>query len=334
MKSPISIILCLYAAITLNSPALAGTASCKYERTSNYNSALIPNQIYGYMCTLSLDARDDLVTEIRGSHQRRHSDSLVDIIKVQPEYNSYLTTFPATFCNKFNKLEIIDMSGVGIKVIEDGSLDDCKDLRILRFHRNRIDKIPEDFLYENKKLLRLYITSNSIRKLPENFLDELSLLTLLDLSSNKIDHLSSNVFNDLNSLKELNLERNKLKDLNQNLFKNLDNLEKLNLNSNELSDLPIGIFSNLHNLKSLYFKYNKLTSIHAASFPLRAQISIVEFSYNKINAIDEAFISNCRVNSLSMAGNVCERDSQIRNYQMRQKLTGCFRNYKNMREYF
>jgi len=318
--------LCLLI-INYGSSVLAGTAFCTFEHTSRYTSDLVTDEITGYMCKLDLDVKGDRVNDVGGSHEGGERDSQVDIIKVLPEYYSYLTSYPGTFCSRFSKLEIIDMCGTEITTIEANSLNKCKDLRILQFYMNKIEKIPEKLLTENKKLLKLYITFNLIRTLPENLLNGLKELKLLDLSYNNIDVLPDNIFQDLKDLKDLNLEGNQFENLEPVLFEHLGNLEKLSLNSNKISELPVALLSNLRNLKDLSLRDNKLTIIHADSFPQGVNIDTVVFTKNQIDAIDEYFIESCGISNLKMGGNICDKTNTIKKKDMKKKLKNCFDKY-------
>lgn len=312
----------------INKPSvLAGTAFCTFEHTNRYISDLITDEITGYMCKLDLDIKGDRVNDIGGYHEGGERDSQVDIIKVLPDFYTYLTSYPDTFCKRFQKLEIIDMSGTEIIKIEANSLNLCKDLRILQFYMNKIDEIPENLLDQNKKLLNLYIAYNDIKTLPENLLSGLRELKLLDLSYNKIDNLPDNIFKDLGTLKDLNLEANNLETLEPVLFEDLVNLEKLNLNSNGILELEIVLLTPLTKLKKLELKNNNLTIIHADSFPLQANIDTVVLSKNKIIAIDELFINQCGVSNLKMGGNVCDKSNTIKKKDMKKKLQACYEKY-------
>ncbi|CAH1733773.1 unnamed protein product [Chironomus riparius] len=327
-----SFLIFILTTTTYKSSVLAGTAFCTFEHTSKYQSYLISDEITGYMCKLDLDIKGDRVNDVGGYHEGGEHDNQVDIIKVLPDFYSYLTSFPETFCKRFKKLEIIDMSSTEIATIEDNSLSLCKDLRILQFYMNKIEIIPEKLLAENTKLLRLYITFNSIKTLPENLLNGLKELKILDLSYNKIDNLPENILRGLADLKDLNLEGNQIEDLGENLFDSLENLETLNLNSNEIFDLPAGIFNDLKSLKQFYIQQNKLTIIHADSFPQNIQLDIVSFSKNQIEAIDELFIERCGVSSIKMGGNICDRSNLIKNRDIKKRLNACFEGYRNKME--
>lgn len=322
------IIVLLFMTLTHDLSVLAGTAFCAFEHTNRYYSDLISDHITGYVCTIDIDIKGDRVNDIGGFHEGGEQDSQVNIIKVQKDHYSFLTSFPDTFCSKFRKLEIIDMSGAEIATIEANSLSQCKDLRILQFYMNKIDKIPEKLLSANTKLLRLYIAFNQITTLPENVLNGLTELFLLDLSYNQINNLPENVFKGLQSLKDLNLEGNNIKTLGENLFAKLGNLEKLNLNSNQIADLPTAVFEDLRKLKNLYIQQNKLTIIHADSFPKNIQIDVVSFSKNQIDAIDDFFIITCGVGTIKMSGNVCDKTGTIKKQDMEKKLATCYENYR------
>ena len=326
--------LLLGLTITFKSSVLAGTAFCTYEHTSTYQSDLITDQLTGYMCKLDLDIAGDRVNDIGGYHEGGERSTQVKIIKVLPQFYTYLTSFPDTICKQFKNLEIIDMCGADIETIESNSLNKCRNLKILQFYRNKIEQVPENLLEENKKLLKLYISYNSgIKTLPENLLSGLSLLTLLDLSYNTLNFLPDNIFQDLRSLKELNLEGNHLEAIEPVFFDNLGNLEKLNLNGNGIADLQPAVFGGLSKLKELSLRENKLTIIHSDSFPQRANIDTVVLSKNKIDAIDEHFIENCGVSNLKMGGNVCDKTGSIKKKDLKKKLEICYKNYEDIGRY-
>ncbi|XP_070502072.1 CLIP domain-containing serine protease B4-like [Chironomus tepperi] len=217
-----------YISETSASRSELGTAVSTCEYVKKYQNDLMSEENLRYQCSLDLDVKGLRINNVIGCNE---NDDKVSIIKILPKFRSYLTTFPNTFCNKFNKLEMIDMSRTEIATIEADSLRQCKDLRILQFYSNKIEEIPEMLLDETKKLLKLYITFNLITTLPENLLNGLKELQILDLSGNKIDQLSGNVFNDLVNLVELHLSSNNLKALNSMLFKNLRKLKILKLNT-------------------------------------------------------------------------------------------------------
>ncbi|XP_070502074.1 coagulation factor X-like [Chironomus tepperi] len=327
MNSAILTILLLYIT-TIPTSVIAGTSYCSFEHTSRYQSDLITDEITGYMCKLDLDVKGDRVNDVGGGHLEGERDTLVDIIKVRPEFYSYLTTFPSTFCSRFKNLEIIDMCRAEISKIEEDALDNCKDLRIIQFYMNKFEQVPANLFAETKKLLKIFITFNSnLKSLPEGLFTDLVELKLLDLSYNMINHLPSGIFDGLDNLKELNLEGNSLTDIEIGLFDKLEFLEVLNMNGNGLLELTSTIFSGLTGLKTLLLKSNQLSVIHADSFPNQTNFDTVDLTRNKIDAIEELFVDNCGISTLKMSGNVCDKTSLIKKKDMKKKLTRCFRNY-------
>lgn len=110
----------------------------------------------------------------------------------------------------------------------------CKNLRILRLHGNKIDRLNHSFT-DLKWLAELDLSSNHLIALPET-IKNLINLTHLNLSENKFEFFPEEVLL-ISSLESLILNRNRILFLPNNLDM-LTNLKILRLAYNKLDDIP------------------------------------------------------------------------------------------------
>jgi Leucine-rich repeat (LRR) protein len=90
-----------------------------------------------------------------------------------------------------------------------------KSLRILSFHHNQVDSLPDIFFGLCSGLAELWMHNNMLTNLPLNTSMLVDLQTLT-LSSNRLRQLPD-VFNQLTSLKELWIQQNPLADVPQSI---------------------------------------------------------------------------------------------------------------------
>lgn len=297
----------------------------------NYNDgqvSIFSFPINGYICELSLENINELelMTKLNGVHNTNKANNDVKILKKSSSME--LTNFMFKFCEMFNNLESIDMSGVQIEEIDADSLQSCSKLRQMSFEKNNIREIPANLLDTCPKLTHLTFASNQLTSLSENLFNNQQKLEHLDLSYNKIKLLPANIFKPLTRLKILLLNKNKVATLDPNLFIKLRDLQRLNINNNRLTDLPKGIFKNLNFLENLKLKANFLTTIHSDAFGEPDELTTVDISFNKLNSIDEELIQNSRISSIDVQGNICSQEFLQSRTEIREKLNLCFSNYK------
>ena len=91
-----------------------------------------------------------------------------------------------------------------------------KSLRIMSFHHNQVDSLPEILFPLCSSLAELWMHSNMLINVPLN-MSILGDLQTLTLSSNRLRQLPD-VFNQLTSLKELWIQQNPLADVPQSIL--------------------------------------------------------------------------------------------------------------------
>ena len=108
------------------------------------------------------------------------------------------------------KLRILDLGRNMIEHIEEGALNNFKQLQRLYLHDNRIKDLPEDIFLHLDKLILIDMRNNKLPILKYDWFSGLRLLEKLDLYNNDIETLDPESFEWQPSLCELNLSRNKL----------------------------------------------------------------------------------------------------------------------------
>jgi hypothetical protein len=172
-------------------------------------------------------------------------------INQNEEYKSYAASFPQILFsfeknafNRFDNLEVINMTRVDLTNKDTAMFKDLRKLKKLNLYGNKIDDIG-------------FVSNGFLR---------LESLEELILKCNQVNKLDPNSFQHLSKLKKLNLAGNQMYFINANAFKGLDNLEELDLKLNRLCAVNSAVFEDLHKLKKLNLKRNRIYLINRDVF--------------------------------------------------------------------
>lgn len=309
----------------LNQHIIADTAICEYKSSEiSYHITSLED----YTCELVFEDTNDpqTITNLEGDHEDDKDDENVKIFKTSS--SAEITKFSSVFCDKFSNLEGIVIEDVQIEELDDDSLQQCTQLKLIKLSNNKIREIPRDFLSENTVLIELEISLNEITTLNEHTFDMQEDLKKLDLSNNQITSLPSFIFDSLVNLEKLNLNGNQIMNLDPRSFFYLRKLNKLSLNSNKISNLPKNVFINLNLLMLLELNSNNLKTIHSDSFGNRRKLTTVYLNSNKIRSIDKRFIAESSIITLEMSRSICFNDVINRRNMIFPLLKKCFDDYK------
>ncbi|XP_070489895.1 leucine-rich repeat-containing G-protein coupled receptor 4-like [Chironomus tepperi] len=272
------------------------------------NCRYVINSAFGYVCDLTIINPSGLnnFNGINGTHLDGKTDmDVVFIMFYKTGSNS--SNIPSIICQKFPNLVRIQLNNFGLRMIDDFSFKNCKNVQYIHLRNNKINQIHENSFQNNPELIELFLENNEIAVLPENLLMNLHKLKGLDFGTNRISSLPANFFSQLISL------------------------DFLFLNENLLKDLPANVFSGLKNMTMIYLNSNKLEVIHAYPFGMLPKLKAVNLHSNQIYAIDEKFIDNTSVNLIHMLNNICANkriEDLPTRYVLRAELKVCFDNYR------
>lgn len=163
------------------------------------------------------------------------------------------------YTNIANSVEILNLSGNEITLIDDVCLSGYKDLVKLSFARNSIHTI-ELFAFESlEKLNYLDLSDNRLEVIDNRILERNEKLSFLDLSKNKFMLIDDSPLIISPSLEFLSLRNSHLSHVYNSIFKELPNLIDLDISNNLLITLIPASFESLVSLQFINLEYNRFT---------------------------------------------------------------------------
>ncbi|CAG9811188.1 unnamed protein product [Chironomus riparius] len=295
---------------TINLQTFVESVTCNYEDDGGFYTFIRKNQqVPSYICNITTTNYGgyENPSEIRGYHQNLKTDKEVKII--QAHYPLKLKAISSVFCQKFQNVEVMDISYTETEVIDENAFQTCATLKLLHLRVNKIHKLPDSLLTIHSKLTNLWMNFNQLATLPEKLLNTQSELKGLYLGNNQLYFLPNYVFYYLVKLQYLDLGNNRLQAINPNWFKNLQILQELSIDSNQISDLPANVFKPLGNLKSLLLQNNIIKNVYSDSFVGLQNLKRLVLGNNEIfdlpgkvfaslTSLEELWINNNRLTTI------------------------------------
>lgn len=203
-----------------------------------------------------LDLADNELSYLFPSSFRIHP-RLIKLVAARNKFNF----FPAELIASLQFLEHIDLSGNGLKSVEE-----------LDFAR-----LP--------KLRTLLLSNNELESISEMAFHNSTQLQILDLGFNNLDRLGERTFEGLARLELLNLEHNLLTELPDTIFdrSRLQMLENINLAHNLFETPPLKALQKQYFfVSSVDMSYNKLVVIPADD-SIMVNIKKLDLSFNPLS---------------------------------------------------
>lgn len=171
------------------------------------------------------------------------------------------STLTSKNLERFDRLEILDLSELGLPYLDEG------------------------LLAGTPNLLQLYLRNNHAN-LSESFFDRVPKLMFIELAQNEVTYIPPRIFHNLQALHHLNIWGNNISKINQDCFYNLSSLEVLEMTNNPLEEIEPGTFDLLSSLTSLQFTDVKLFSLPANMFQFNQNLTKVKMQKNSVNITD------------------------------------------------
>ncbi|KAF5302482.1 hypothetical protein FQR65_LT08572 [Abscondita terminalis] len=307
----------------------------------------LPTQIF---TTLGLPLR---VVDFSGNALRRLTERLLQglrttLIELRLADNLLGDTLNPIFStNEFHSLkhmQILDLSGNGIKAIEEGIFEGCESLQELYLNHNSFYYVPISSLNGPKALKVLELRENRIGGLKRMSFHNQQTLERIDLSQNLISNIEGGSLQNLKNLRILKLRHNKLKKFNSDVFQGADNLERLDLAENIISEFPEAAlktlfhlrylnlssnlvqieddaFEGLDNLETLRLNDNNILLIPASAIGRLPRLNTLQLDYNRVAALSSEILKSVadQVRRLVIAKNVV-RELPAATFQYFQQL--------------
>lgn len=179
-----------------------------------------------------------------------------------------------------------------IRVLNDTSFASLRELTVIDFSNNHLERIADGTFAELTKLNVLILRRNVIRELTDRTFGGLDKLTFLDLSYNHLSSLPDNCFLQLKSLRILDLARNRIEDTPFQTFSGLGGLKTLNLSRNTFKYLEPKVFEPLVSLETLMLEDSSVDHIPANAFTSLVALKRLSLNGNKLIDFDEKAFRN------------------------------------------
>ncbi|KAG5897140.1 hypothetical protein JTB14_025093 [Gonioctena quinquepunctata] len=173
--------------------------------------------------------------------------------------------------NGLSKLMILNISGTGIKNVEDYAFFDLPALKTIDMSNNNITIISSN-TFSNLPISDLLLNGNRIKIIQSRAFDNMYFMKFLNLSLLGIQEMESSAFSSLKQLDTIDLRGNNISELKTNVFSDLF-VSRIHLSGNNITNLaPI---NNYVAVTTLSLQFNGVLERHAiANAHLREVIFI------------------------------------------------------------
>lgn len=272
-----------------------------------------------------LDLSDNHLTDI----SRNSFNMLISLKYLNLSSNIHLSNLPTILLHKLEKLEVIDLSYAGVKILSSEFFSKCKALRNVNLAHNSISDLNEsvfvnmpnittiDLSFNNittikpgtfvnlMNIRKLILKNNQLNSFKGEFFNTGTSLEVLDISDNQLSYLFPSSFKIHPRLREIYASNNKFNFFPAELITNLQFLEYIDLSHNQLKTVEELDFARLPRLRTLCLARNQLEAVSDMAFHNSTQLQILDLSYNKLERLgDRTFEGLVRLEMLNLEGNL------------------------------
>ena len=185
-------------------------------------------------------------------------------------------------CASFDltKIETLDLSSLGIKILNGADLIGLTQLRNLDLSENELSELPQE-LIQLRKIENLDISNNLFKVYPKP-ISNLKSLKTLDVSYNLLEQVESLTNS---NLENINFFHNNIKTFPRALT-SLKKIRILNFGFNYIEKIPEEV-SSWRRIETLIFNYNKLKSLPKGMKSWK-NLVVVDFHRNLLRVVPEA----------------------------------------------
>lgn len=150
--------------------------------------------------------------------------------------SSFMPVLTESLCDAFPALHTLQLYYLNIQEVAEGAFYNCRNLKVLKLHRNSIKGFHPNTFSNTKNIKELYFPFNRIARFDLNTFQELQELTDLDLGGNNLTEFSPKLLQFNQKLVNLHLPYNDLSDLEvEKIVDSHPNLKLLRWEDNEVS---------------------------------------------------------------------------------------------------
>lgn len=237
---------------------------------------------------------------------------LTELMFLNLSNNPLLTSLPLNSLDPLSRLEVLDLTNTGMKLLSPDLLLRNPRLKWLSFASNMIQEIPELAFQSQVNVTSLDLSNNHISNIRVPAFMGLANLRKLNLEGNKLASFKGEFFINRRSngtlLEEINLSNNYLSYLFPSSFKVHPRLKRINVSQNKFSFFPAELIATLEYLQEVDLSKNYLKTLEEFDFGRLPNLRTVDLSYNQIESISEtAFHNSTQLQEIKLGRNKLEK---------------------------
>lgn len=213
---------------------------------------------------------------------------LPSLVHFNASRNLQMYSVPPSLFQLSDKLQVIDLSAIGLQTI------------------------PPYFFSKCRSLTHIYLRENLLTEISEGTFVNLHNLTVLDLSNNKITNIRLSAFVNVMNIQELHLKGNLLNAFKGEYFNTGTSLKLLDLSDNQLSYIFPSSFRIHPRLNTILAAGNKFNFFPAELIKSLQYLELIDLSGNSLKTIDELdFARLPKLRVLKLSNNEIEYISEM-----------------------
>uniref|UniRef100_A0A336LW35 CSON003032 protein n=1 Tax=Culicoides sonorensis TaxID=179676 RepID=A0A336LW35_CULSO len=280
----------------------------------NFNQGMILGKNDTYQCSLGLFGNTCVLRDLNLNSSNKHFKLLTNqnfnIFRNVEFSNSKLEVLTSDICDSLSNLHVFFASNLGILVVEENALKNCKKLQRISFNNNSLTQLPSTLFEDNSELTQVDLSENQLNEIDKNLFKNNDKLERVILTNNNFTYVPPTLFEKNSELLHVLLLGNPIKELHSNLFKNnpilklvaIGNFDHHHFFTTKINNfldsqlyIDANLFKNNRKLTFVMIRYisaislnnNNLTRISPTLFDTNVKLSRVELDNNHIKQIDE-----------------------------------------------
>ncbi|XP_050293092.1 protein artichoke [Anthonomus grandis grandis] len=201
-------------------------------------------------------------------------------------------------------LSLLDLSGNGIRAIEEGIFEGCDNLKELYLDNNDLGIIPNSSLNGPGSLKLISLQNNNIESLKTGCFNSQPHLETLILTNNLISTIESGSFSNLKRIKTIKLAHNRLSKFNSDVFIGAESLTYLDLSENFMPEFPSVALKVFEGLRYLNLSSNLIGGLDNKNLAFLSSLYELDLSRNSLtNIVPGTFLGLRNLKKLDISVN-------------------------------
>lgn len=222
--------------------------------------------------------------------------------------NHHLAPMPSSIISSLTKLQVFDLSNVGLRTVQSELFSKSPNLRSIYLRNNKINELADGTFNNLRNLTTVDLSFNNIMSIrPGTFINAMNIRTL-SLKGNQLSAFKGEIFNTGTGLEELDISDNQLSYLFPTSFRIHPRLKRLVASNNKFNFFPAAIIAGLQFLEHIDLSDNQLKTVEELDFARLPRLRQLILSRNNLESISEmAFHNSSQLQYLDLSMNKLER---------------------------